>query len=166
MRPQDVARSSAVRTLGEAGLQMEQKISQYLASGSELGGGSGRRSRRRSRQANANDDLVASERASDGLLDVGGLAPGVSAREAELRSARRIAAAGLLGDGDDAPPSPPLSAKVQYDEFEALLAQREERPHKVGRLAGEPRQERDTKRRVDARRLSNLGNLKGKAGNL
>ena len=166
MRPQDVARSSAVRTLGEAGLQMEQKVSQYLASGSELGGGSGRRSRRRSRQANANDDLVASERASDGLLDVGGLAPGVSAREAELRSARRIAAAGLLGDGDDAPPSPPLSAKVQYDEFEALLAQREERPHKVGRLAGEPRQERDTKRRVDARRLSNLGNLKGKAGNI
>ena len=47
------------------------------------------------------------------------------------------------------------------DEFEKLLAQREDdmRTPKAGRIAGEQKPERDTKRAVDARRLRNLGNL-------
>ena len=164
----ELARASAVKTLGDAGLQMERKVSDYLASGGGGGIGGGKsKSKRRARTVNANDDLVASERGGLAPL-IGELPPGVSAREYELRSARRVAAAGLVPDDWEAAMErpPPPSAKMQYDEFEALLAQREERPHKSGRLAGEPRPERDTKRRVDARRLSNLGNIKGKAGNI
>ena len=129
-------------------------------------GGGGRKSKRRARQVNANDDLVESERS--GRAGVEGYAPGISAREDELRSARRIAAAGIADGGGEggAGPAPTPSAKVQYDEFEKLLAQRDERPHKSGRIAGEPRPDKDTKQRVDARRLHNLGNLRGNAGNL
>ena len=159
------ARADAVATLSDAGLQMDRRVSEYLASGSEMGGG-GRKSRRRARQVNANDDLVESERSGRGG-GVEGYAPGISAREDELRSARRIAAAGISSDGGgEGGAAPPPSAKVQYDEFEKLLAQREERPHKAGRIAGEPQPAKDTKQRVDARRLHNLGNLRGNAGNL
>ena len=53
---------------------------------------------------------------------------------------------------------------MHYDEFERLLAQREEyrpRPDQDGkRLAGPQDRTRDTKRAIDARRLKNLGPLK------
>ena len=48
-------------------------------------------------------------------------------------------------------------AKLQYDEFEKLLAQRDEKP--VNAKPGAPKPEKDTRRAVDARRLNNLGPL-------
>jgi hypothetical protein len=112
---------------------------QYLESGVGRGG----RKNRRARTVNANDDLVTSERG--GSSSAGGAY--------DAASARRVARAGA--DGNEEVPTP-LSARQQYDEFEKLLSQRDDR--RVPR-PGDTKPERDTKRTLDSRRLRNLGNL-------
>ena len=105
---------------------MEQQVAEYLASGR-----TGRV--RGARQANANDEIVASERG----------APMASRPRSGDAAAR-----------ETPPPTaaPRASARQEYEEFERLLQMREERLPRPG----EPRPPRDTKRSVDAKRLSNL----------
>ena len=136
-----------MRTLSDAGLQMDRKVADYLASGGRLGHGgrTSRGSRRQTRTVNANDDLVVTE--------LGGRS--TTAREYDAKSARRVARA--AADGEDFDIAPPPSAKQQYQEFEKLLAQRDDTARAT--RPGEPKPERDTKRAVDRRRLRNLGNL-------
>ena len=89
---------------------------------------------------NANDEIVSAE--------LGGLP--VSTRDAE----RRAAARGMMvAAWSDAIYEPAPSEQRAYDEFEKLLAQREDRVPR-GDPNGKP--ERDTKKAVDARRLTNM----------
>ena len=133
-------RGESIQQLGDAGLQMDRKVADYLASGGQFK--KGRRSR--GREVNANDDLVISEK--------GGRAP-LGPREYDLASGRRVARAGAYSDADEAVPSSE-AAKQQYKEFEKLLEERQAQPS-----AANPKPDKDTKRSVNARRLRNLGNL-------
>ena len=144
------ARDAAMRTLGDAGIAMDRKVAEYLASKPIK--------QRSKRTVNANDDLVTAER--------GGLPPPsrVGEYDSGERSARRIEVAGLTGDAEvdesDRDVSDADVRKLQYDEFEKLLAQRDERrPAKKPGDASAPPTERDTRRSVDVRRLNNLGPL-------
>ena len=129
-------RASAVNTLSSAGLQLDQKVAAYLASG-----GSGKM--RGARPVNANDEILSAE--------LGGLP--VSTRDAERRAAARGMMVAAWSDADEASYEPAPSEQRAYDEFEKLLAQREDRVPR-GDPNGKP--ERDTKKAVDARRLTNM----------
>ena len=74
-------------TLGKAGLQLDGKVAEYLASGQRS---------RRVRLANANDDVLATE--------IGGLPPPSWYAAGARRSADRVAAAPILFVSRDLPP--------------------------------------------------------------
>ncbi|KOO27480.1 hypothetical protein Ctob_004234 [Chrysochromulina tobinii] len=99
-------RASAVNTLSSAGLQLDQKVAAYLASG-----GSGKM--RGARPVNANDEILSAE--------LGGLP--VSTRDAERRAAARGMMVAAWSDADEASYEPAPSEQRAYDEFEKLLAQ-------------------------------------------
>ena len=106
------ARTTAMKQLSDAGLQMDRKVADYLASG--LDGG---RRGRRARPVNANDDLVTTER--------GGRPPSNSAWF-DAASVRRVTRAGAGGGpqaSDDAADDEPLpfGAKQQCACARALL---------------------------------------------
>ena len=135
----DRRRATALKSLSDAGLAMDRKVAEYLASGD---GGMGRSRVRR--PVNPNDDIARSER--------GGRAAPTGTYDAN--AARRVARA-ATSEEDYSQPLSKSSAKEQYSEFDKLLAQREE----PWPSPSDPKPDRDTKRAVDARRLRNLGNL-------
>eukprot|EP00900_Chrysochromulina_parva_P010589 jgi/Chrpa1/19531/Chrysochromulina_OHIO_Genome00005960-RA len=92
--------------VGSAGLQLDQKVAAYLASG-----GSGKM--RGARPVNANDEILSAE--------LGGLP--VSTRDAERRAAARGMMVAAWSDADEASYEPAPSEQRAYDEFEKLLAQ-------------------------------------------
>jgi hypothetical protein len=151
------ARDLAVQTLAESGLQMDSRVTAYLASKPLP------RRRRQARTVNANDELAASERGGSSASDrQASNSVSVDMYGSSRRAAQRIQAAGRGAESDplELPVRP--DEKLQYDEFERLLAQRDERAEAASSTQGDrrpDRPQRDTKRSVDGRRLENLGPL-------
>ena len=116
--------------LRDAGLKLDRKVEEYLQSGRRMKG---------SKHVNLNDDLAASERRGGHM---------------ERRAASRVRDTGLSPEVDAEAEAEGLStrSKQQYAEFEALLAQREDR----WPSPAEPKPPRDTKRSVGAQTLKNL----------
>jgi hypothetical protein len=128
------ARASAVSALSSAGVQLDRRVAEYLSLRQTLRG---------TRRANANDELLAAERGEQG-----GSYPGD--RDAEPLEQRLEGGIGERGDSGE-PTGASEGVAQAYDEFERLLAQRDEWTPPEG----EPRPERDTKRAVDPRWLAN-----------
>jgi len=171
-----VARDEAVDALGTVGIQMDRRVAEYLASGRRSNDGG----RPTKRPVNANDELVL----RDEFGTLGAMpAPGVRLADYDYSTSRKSTALDVAevqthtearADAQGVVDGRGGSDGVlhQYEQFEKMLAMREERTapsrsqsaarpqsrKSTTRLAGpQERPARDTKRAVDSRWLKNRG---------